>query len=168
MAEICRIGQQRHIAITPLQNAAQVLADPQLQAREFFVRPDPTASLFPGAPYRHARTPWRIANLAPGLGEGGEDLRDQWLAEPSPEASSTQEISGRNSALPASGPRPATGALAGLKVLEFTAGMAGPWAGRLMAYHGAEVVKIESRAAADVTRLYVSPRNPEAGISEVH
>jgi len=167
--ESYRVGQQRHIAISPLQNAAQLLADPHLQARGFFVRPAPTSSLYPGAPYRHAVTPWRIANLAPAPGEGGAALQKHWAASAPPasppglvDSASRSGHAGKAGEDPPSG-----GALAGLRVLEFTAGMAGPWAGRLMAYHGAEVVKIESRSAADVTRLYVSPRNPEAGISEV-
>jgi crotonobetainyl-CoA:carnitine CoA-transferase CaiB-like acyl-CoA transferase len=55
------------------------------------------------------------------------------------------------------------GALADLRVLELTAGMAGPWIGRYMAYCGAEVIKVESRAHPDVSRLYVHPRAPELG-----
>jgi crotonobetainyl-CoA:carnitine CoA-transferase CaiB-like acyl-CoA transferase len=55
-------------------------------------------------------------------------------------------------------------ALGGVRVIELTAGMAGPWIGRFMAYCGAEVIKVESRDHPDVTRLYVPPRNPELGI----
>jgi benzylsuccinate CoA-transferase BbsF subunit len=44
--------------------------------------------------------------------------------------------------------------------------MAGPWIGRFMAYCGAEVVKVESRKRADVTRQYVPPWAPERGIQE--
>ncbi len=55
-------------------------------------------------------------------------------------------------------------ALHGVRVVEFSAGMAGPWIGRFMAYCGAEVIKVESRDYPDVTRLYVPPRNPELGI----
>ena len=56
------------------------------------------------------------------------------------------------------------GRLADLRVLEFTAGMAGPWVGRFMATSGAEVIRVESETRPDVTRLYVSPRDPEAGV----
>lgn len=55
-------------------------------------------------------------------------------------------------------------ALHDIRVVEFAAGMAGPWIGRLMAYCGAEVIKIESRQRPDVTRQYVSPSAPELGI----
>ena len=55
-------------------------------------------------------------------------------------------------------------ALAGLRVVEFTAGMAGPWIGRFMAYCGAEVIKVESNKRPDVTRQYVPPWAPEMGV----
>lgn len=58
----------------------------------------------------------------------------------------------------------AGGALRGVRVLEFTAGMAGPWIGRIMACCGADVIKVESHARPSVVRLYVSPGAPEAGI----
>jgi crotonobetainyl-CoA:carnitine CoA-transferase CaiB-like acyl-CoA transferase len=58
--------------------------------------------------------------------------------------------------------RPAR-ALEDLRVVEFTAGMAGPWIGRFMAHCGAEVIKVESRKHPSVVRLYVPPRAPEQG-----
>jgi len=60
----------------------------------------------------------------------------------------------------ADGSRPA---LEGLRVVEFTAAMAGPWIGRFLAWCGAEVIRVESKGRPDVVRLYVSPRNPELG-----
>ncbi len=57
-----------------------------------------------------------------------------------------------------------TQALHDVRVVEFAAGMAGPWIGRLMAYCGAEVVKVESKSRPDVTRQYVPPWAPQMGI----
>ena len=48
-------------------------------------------------------------------------------------------------------------ALADLKVVEFTQGMAGPWIGRMLAWCGAEVIRIESHRVPGVVRLYVPP-----------
>jgi len=48
-------------------------------------------------------------------------------------------------------------ALEGLKAVEFTQGMAGPWIGRMLAYCGAEVVRIESHRVPGVVRLYIPP-----------
>jgi len=56
------------------------------------------------------------------------------------------------------------GALAGLRVVEFSAAMAGPWIGRFLAWCGAEVIRVESKSRPDVVRLYVPPRNPEQGV----
>ncbi len=56
-----------------------------------------------------------------------------------------------------------TRALEGVRLLEFTAGMAGPWVGRFMAHCGAEVIRVESRGRPDVVRLYVPPWAPERG-----
>src|SRR5262245_40956241 len=41
------------------------------------------------------------------------------------------------------------GALAGVRVLDFTHMIAGPYITLLMAYHGAEIIKIESRSRLD-------------------
>jgi len=54
-------------------------------------------------------------------------------------------------------------ALCDLRVVEFTAGMAGPWIGRFMAACGADVIKVESHQHPSVVRLYVPPRDPERG-----
>ena len=42
--------------------------------------------------------------------------------------------------------------------------MAGPWIGRMMAWSGAEVIRVESHRVPGVVRLYVSPHEPERGI----
>jgi crotonobetainyl-CoA:carnitine CoA-transferase CaiB-like acyl-CoA transferase len=76
--------------------------------------------------------------------------------EDAPEAPARR---GRRDATPAG-----DGALAGLRVVEFGTGMAGPWIGRFMAWCGAEVIKVESQDYPDVCRLYISPRERELGI----
>ncbi|MFQ5353025.1 MAG: CaiB/BaiF CoA transferase family protein, partial [Candidatus Binatia bacterium] len=54
-------------------------------------------------------------------------------------------------------------ALAGIRVVEFSSAMAGPWIGRFMAWAGAEVVRVESAKHPDVVRQYVPPWAPELG-----
>jgi crotonobetainyl-CoA:carnitine CoA-transferase CaiB-like acyl-CoA transferase len=68
-------------------------------------------------------------------------------------AGSTGSTTDRTSALP----------LAGLRIVEFGTGLAAPWIGRILAWAGADVIKIESHAHPDVPRLFVPPRNPEQG-----
>jgi crotonobetainyl-CoA:carnitine CoA-transferase CaiB-like acyl-CoA transferase len=70
-------GQRRHIAFTPVNNAASVARDPHLAARGYFVELDhPGAGRlrYPGAPYRHAETPWAIRAPAPGVGQHNQEL----------------------------------------------------------------------------------------------
>jgi len=74
--EMYREGQRRHIAVTPVNGAAAVAQDPHLAARQYFVEVEhPAGRLrYPGAPYRHARTPWRISRPAPRLGEHNAEI----------------------------------------------------------------------------------------------
>jgi crotonobetainyl-CoA:carnitine CoA-transferase CaiB-like acyl-CoA transferase len=70
--EVYREGQRRHLAFTPVNGALDVIADPHLAARGFFadVGHAHTGTLrYPGAPYRHQATPWRIERPAPRVGE---------------------------------------------------------------------------------------------------
>ncbi|MCP5081139.1 MAG: hypothetical protein GY948_05525, partial [Alphaproteobacteria bacterium] len=149
--DIYREGQRRHLAMTPVNTARSLTRDRHLCERGFFVEldhGDDQSLTFPGPPYRFSETPWRIAKRAPRLGEHSREIR---------------QLLGQKRTVPK---RPATktrsgGALQGLRVLEFGAGMAGPWIGRFMAWCGADVIKVESRAYPDVTRLYIPPKEPQ-------
>lgn len=155
-----REGQRRHLAITPVNGALDVAADRHLRARRFFVSLVQTggaALRMPGAPYRMGRTPWKIARRLP---RPGEHTTRVMHALP-PASRMRSRPAGAEPARAVRGP-----ALADLRVLELTAGMAGPWIGRFMAYCGADVIKVESRGHPDVSRLYVSPREPEKGVQE--
>jgi crotonobetainyl-CoA:carnitine CoA-transferase CaiB-like acyl-CoA transferase len=165
--EVYHEGQRRHLAVTPVNRIAAVVRDPQLAARNFFVHVD--GLTYPGAPYRHSLTPWTLRRPAPAVGEHNDEILGvgSWglgVRGPDP-------IRGPRPLIPnpAPGlrtPTPTSSALADVRVLEFTAGMAGPWIGRFMAYCGAEVIKVESRKRPDVTRQYVPPWAPEMGIQE--
>jgi crotonobetainyl-CoA:carnitine CoA-transferase CaiB-like acyl-CoA transferase len=151
-------GQRRHLAITPVQSVGDVARDVQLRARRYFTRgrvPDGRMLRMPGAPYRMSRTPWRVPRA---LSKPGEHTKR--LLESRPGKSPRTRGGARGTGVVHEP------ALAGLRVLELTAGMAGPWIGRFMAYLGADVVKVESRDHPDVSRLYVSPREPEKGVQE--
>jgi benzylsuccinate CoA-transferase BbsE subunit len=77
VADFCRVGQERHLAVTPLQGAAAVAHDPQLAARGFFVEaPLPGARGVPmaGAPYQLSATPWRPPGPPPAPGEHNAEL----------------------------------------------------------------------------------------------
>jgi len=166
---IYREGQRRHVAITPVNTAAAVTGDPHLAARRYFVEVEHQGGgvlRYPGAPFRPRETPWRISRPAPRVGEHNEEI----LSPPTaPEANAPDAPA--SAALPplrsGTGRTPGVtggGALENLRVVEFTAGMAGPWIGRFMAHCGAEVIKVESKKRPDVTRQYIPPWAPELGI----
>jgi crotonobetainyl-CoA:carnitine CoA-transferase CaiB-like acyl-CoA transferase len=70
-------GQRRHIAFTPVNTAAAVARDPHLDARGYFVsvaHPEAGVLRQPGAPYRHARTPWAVQRPAPRVGEHNDEV----------------------------------------------------------------------------------------------
>jgi benzylsuccinate CoA-transferase BbsE subunit len=70
-------GQRRHIALTPVHTPSQVAHDPQLAARGYFVTVEHDgagAVTYPGAPYRHAATPWRISRPAPAVAQHNDEL----------------------------------------------------------------------------------------------
>lgn len=75
--ELYREAQERRIPFAPVSTVADLLASPHLNERGFFALLDDGAGgrvRAPGAPYRHARTPWRIRRRAPRLGEHGEEV----------------------------------------------------------------------------------------------
>jgi benzylsuccinate CoA-transferase BbsE subunit len=77
VGEVYHEGQRRHLAFTPVNDAAAVARDPHLAVRGYFVEAahrDGTRLRYPGPPYRLAGTPWRIARPAPAAGEHNEEI----------------------------------------------------------------------------------------------
>jgi crotonobetainyl-CoA:carnitine CoA-transferase CaiB-like acyl-CoA transferase len=65
-------AQARRIPFAPVSTMGDLLGSEHLKSRGFFATVDAGSGdpvVMPGAPYRHAATPWRIRKRAPRLGE---------------------------------------------------------------------------------------------------
>ena len=76
--EIARDGQQRRIPCFPVNTISDLLSDPHLEAREFFLPIDHPAVgelLYPGVPYRLSNTTLPLgARPAPTLGQHNDEV----------------------------------------------------------------------------------------------
>ncbi|MCR9092587.1 MAG: CoA transferase [bacterium] len=144
--EIVELCIQLRIPVAPIGNGKTVLETDHMRARGFY-REHPGGFRVPGVPFRFEDGDAAPLTKAPGLGEHDA------------------EILGGLGPRPAA--RPPVGAgdapLAGLKVVDFTAFWAGPFAASTLAELGAEVIKVESIQRPDGMR-FASGFIPEDGI----
>jgi crotonobetainyl-CoA:carnitine CoA-transferase CaiB-like acyl-CoA transferase len=141
-AELLAAALERSLLIAPISTTSDVLALDQLASRDYWE--DVDGVRFPGSIAKLSASPLPPLGRPPRLGEHTSSV----FAEPR-----------RAPAAPAlSPPPPGARPLDGVKVLDFMWAFAGPYATRILADHGATVVKIETSHKTDVLRV-VAPFN---------
>ncbi|MBI4298265.1 MAG: CoA transferase [Chloroflexi bacterium] len=140
--EFVREAQSHRLPAIPINNMADVVNNPQMIAREYFVKsthPYIGNHRYPGAPYRFGETPWTVRRPAPLLGQHQEEILEELKA---PRAKRAKAGDGKRAI---KGDLP----LDGVRILDFTKVWAGPFGTRYLAQLGAEVIRVESNRFPD-------------------
>ena len=147
-AELLAGALERRLLITPVMTSRDLLELEHLRARDWWQEVDGVR--FPGGFAVAPASPLRALGRPPRLGEHTRQLLD--------EPPRTRQLSAKltsDDTLP----------LSGLKILDFSWALAAPAATRILADHGATVIRVESQAKPDVLRG-VTPFIGEDGRSE--
>jgi crotonobetainyl-CoA:carnitine CoA-transferase CaiB-like acyl-CoA transferase len=149
-------ARRRALPWAEVASSADLLTNPQLLARRFFVELEgPEGLRDVGLGWEAAGAP-RPVTLAPPR---RTTLDDAWADRPAPKPARPRrqrpDAAGRGAALD------------GVRVLDLTWVLAGPYVTKTLAEHGAEIVKVESHHRKDPTRFSPGMRlRPDAGIDD--
>ncbi|MEU8136934.1 CaiB/BaiF CoA transferase family protein [Streptodolium elevatio] len=150
-AEIAAEAMRRKIPVAPVGNGRDTPEFDHMKARGSFVRHPGLGFLRPVVPYRIAGLPPRPPREAPERGSNTEEFRAELGSDESTAGrgdTGGSDLGGRDPGGSAA-PLP----LDGLRVFDFTSYWAGPCVTQILAWLGADVVKLESTQRPDGTRL---------------
>jgi crotonobetainyl-CoA:carnitine CoA-transferase CaiB-like acyl-CoA transferase len=142
-------AQRLGVPLVPVNGAAELRRSPQYRHRGFFrdvTHPVLGTAAYPTVPYGMSGSPAQIDRPAPALGEHTEEVLDSVRIARQPVRAKSPQLK----------PPKATrgGPMEGVRVVELTKVWAGPYAGKLLAFLGAEVIKVETRAHPEEMRAY--------------
>ena len=145
---ICEEAQRRNVPATPVMSPAELLASQPMVDRGTFAE-----TTVEGKSGRLAGGYWEFDDVRVGFREPARPVGADTAAVVASLARGEAPFSDLRLTVAS---RAAVGEapLSGLRVLEFTQLMAGPEGGRLLRDHGADVIKIESRAYPDQSRVF--------------
>ncbi len=144
--ELMRRAVEHKMLIAPVRTIPELLRTPQLQERRYWENIG--GRKHPGASVLLSRTPIRMVEPAPTLGQHQHLLSESRGAPQVPTAPSATR----------------SRAFEGLKVADFAWVGVGPIIAKALADHGATVVHIESSTRPDVLRLGPPFKDGEAGL----
>jgi crotonobetainyl-CoA:carnitine CoA-transferase CaiB-like acyl-CoA transferase len=153
--ELFSLGQAMRFPWAPLCSLEDVLKNPQLEARQFFIpmgrHVDHSELPCPGLPCKFSSFQQAQIRPAPLPGEHNEALLKGtvWPQRATPRIT----LAARRNSKPGATDR---GALVGVRILDFTWMLAGPYATRILADCGAEVIKVQSKKIANGAEMNAS------------
>ncbi len=141
-------AQRLGVPLVPVNAVDELASLPQYRHRGFFrevAHPVLGAAAYPTVPYLLSASPAEITGCAPDLGRHTADV----LVNPGPRSRLTVRTPQLKQAM-----TPRGGPLEGVRVVELTKVWAGPYAGKLLAFLGAEVIKVETANRPEEMRAY--------------